>query len=543
MTAAQEHRWRALAVLAAGLSLIVLDGTIVGVALPAIIDDLGLDLTDAQWVNSLYAVVFAAFLLTFGRLGDRLGRRVLFAAGIAVFMLGSATAALASDAPGLIASRALQGVGGAMILPSTLSTVNATFRGRDRAAAFGVWGAVVSGMAAVGPLLGGVLVTFADWRWIFFVNLPLGVLVLVGTALWVPETRGRVVEPGWDVVGLATSAAGFGLLVFGLIEASQYGWWTPLADLEAGPLTWPATAPISVAPVALGVGAWALVGFVAWEGHRARIGRSALLDLSLFRLASFSWGNLTAATVAAGEFALVFAIPLFLINVQGLDALGAGLVMAAMALGAFVSGAAARHLAARLTPPGVVVVGLGLELVGVALTAAAVVQGAPPWRVALAMVCYGVGLGLASAQLTSTVLVGVPTELSGSASATQSTVRQVGAALGTALAGTQLAAGLAMLLPARLAEVPGLDPTGVAELAEATVVTVGANIQPLRGLGSGGEYGALTPAIADALVTGFSQAIAGALVVAAVFLVLGLVGSVMVVRAARRLGLHAPDAP
>ncbi len=153
------RRWLGLAVLAAGLSMIVLDGTIVGVVLPTIIADLGLDLTDAQWVTSLYAMVFAALLLTFGRVADRVGRRTVFVAGIVVFVAASVTAGLAADGAALIASRAVQGVGGAMILPTTLSTMNATFHGEDRARAFGVWGAVMAGLAAIGPLLGGWLTT------------------------------------------------------------------------------------------------------------------------------------------------------------------------------------------------------------------------------------------------------------------------------------------------------------------------------------------------------------------------------------------------
>ncbi len=186
-----RREWIGLGVLAAGLSLIVVDGTIVNVSLPVIIDELGLDLTDAQWINSIYSVVFAALLLTAGRLGDRLGRRMLFVAGVVVFIGGSLMAAASESSTALIVARVVQGVGGALVLPCTLSTVNATFRGRDRAIAFGVWGAVISGMAAVGPLLGGWLTTSFTWPWIFLVNVPIGILVIIGAFLTVPETRRR----------------------------------------------------------------------------------------------------------------------------------------------------------------------------------------------------------------------------------------------------------------------------------------------------------------------------------------------------------------
>ncbi|NYE00735.1 EmrB/QacA subfamily drug resistance transporter [Kineosphaera limosa] len=464
-----RRRWIGLGFLAAGLSMIVLDGTIVGVALPAIIADLGMDLTSAQWVNSIYAVVFAALLLSFGRLGDRQGRRTVFGIGVVVFVVASVLAALAQGADALIAARALQGIGGAMVLPASLSTVNAIFRGRDRAAAFGVWGAVMAGMAAVGPLLGGWLTTTFDWRWIFIVNVPIGVVVVLGALRFVDNTRSHEpAGPGVDVDGLLTSALGFGLLVFGLIEGSALGWWRPIAPLQIGGWTWSADAPISAAPVAIALGVFFLVLFVLWERHRAHSGRSAILDLRLFALPTFSWGNLTAMSVAVGEFALVFVLPLYLVNVLGLSILGAGVVLAVMAAGAFMSGAMARHLAARIEPRGVVVLGLSLEVLGVAALVFVLGPATSPALFAACLAVYGVGLGLASAQLTSLVLADVPTDRSGSGSATQSTVRQVGSALGTAVSGSVLAARLGTDLAARLDEVAGVPAQVAQQLVRAT---------------------------------------------------------------------------
>lgn len=448
--AAQEMRtghptrsdWAGLWVLALALAMVVLDGTIVGVALPVIIQDLTLSLTEAQWVNSLYAVVFAALLLTFGRLGDRFGRRRLMIAGVAIFMAGSVLAALSSTGDLLIASRAVQGVGGALILPSTLSTVNATFRGKDRAAAFGIWGAVMSGAAAVGPLLGGWLTEVANWQWIFWVNIPLGASVIIAAIFFVHETLDKDDEEGWDIPGPVLSALGFGALVFGLIEGSNLGWWSPESPFVIGSYTWPADATLSPVPVALAVGL-GLIGIFVWrESHLVGRHQPAMLDTTLFRIPTFAWGNLTAGLVAVGEFALVFILPLHLVNSLGLDVLGAGLVLAAMAAGAFVAGASARHLSERFGPPNVVVLGLGLEVVGISGTAVVVGMSLSPWLVALVLLPYGVGLGLASAQLTSTVLRDVPVAQSGSGSAVQSTVRQVGSALGSAVGGTALAIAL-----------------------------------------------------------------------------------------------------
>lgn len=538
-----SRRWFSLGVLAAGLSMIVLDGTIVGVALPRIIMDLHLDLTDAQWVSSLYAMVFAALLLAFGRVADRIGRRTVFVVGVVLFVGASVVAGQAGSGAALISSRALQGIGGAMILPATLSTVNATFRGADRARAFGIWGAVMAGMAAVGPLLGGWLVSSFDWRWIFYINVPLGVLILIGTAYAVPQTKGRPAGPGVDVDGLLTSAIGMALVVFALIEGNALGWWMPVSDFAALGFTWSRTAPISLAPVAFAVGLVFLALFVLWERHRAHNGRDALLDLTLFGIPTFAWGNITAFAVAAGEFALVFVLPLYLINALGLGVLGTGFVVAAMAIGAFFSGAQARHLAARFSPPTVVLLGLALELAGVLVTALLIGPATPPWAIAATLVVYGVGLGLASAQLTSTVLSQVPTEQSGSGSATQSTTRQVGSALGTAVAGSALAAGLALTVGDRLAAISGLPGTVATQLADSVSESAGGVINQLRGQGTHGRLGELGPMVTDALTAGFADATRIALLAAAALVALGLLGAVRVAQVARRMPDPAPHRP
>ncbi|WP_198553668.1 MULTISPECIES: MFS transporter [Microbacterium] len=531
--APSRREWMGLAVLAAGLGMIVLDGTIVGVALPDIIRDLHLDLTDAQWVSSLYAVLLAALLLSTGKLADRFGRKLLFLVGIVVFVGGSVWAAASATGGALIGARAVQAVGAAFIMPATLSTVNAVFRGRYRAAAFGVWGAVISGAAAIGPLVGGALTQYASWQWVFLVNLPLGALILA-LAVWaVPETRGSGFRRGADVDGALLSAIGFGALVFAVIEGPDLGWWTPKADLTLGSWTWPASAPISVVPICLAVAAVALTLFVFWERHRERVQRDALLDLHLFSLRTFSWGNVTAAMVAVGEFAIIFVLPLYLTAALGLSIMQTGLVLAAMAFGAFASGAAARHLAARFGSPGTVLIGLGLEVVGVLVLAALASATTPGWLIALPLVVYGLGLGLASAQLTGTVLRDVPVEISGQGSATQSTVRQIGTALGTAFAGAALSISLAVTLPGALSDA-GITGTAATELADATRTSAGTLISQLRAQGASSMLGAQTDAAVQALSAGFADATRWSLLVASAFLLLGLVGAARLHTFARR---------
>ncbi|MGV0345732.1 MFS transporter [Corynebacterium coyleae] len=531
-------RWKALAVLAAGLALIVMDGTIVGVALPTMITALDLSLTNAQWVNAIYNVIFAALLLGSGRLGDRVGRRTTFAAGVALFIGGSLLAGLSTTATTLITARAVQGVGGALVLPATLSSVNSLFHGKDRAAAFGVWGAVMSGTAALGPLLGGVLTQYFSWQWIFWVNLPLGLLVLLGIYAWMPQTHGKRNVRGVDVDGLLTSAIGFGLVVFGLIEATTLGWWEKKETLHIGSWSWPESWTVSPVPFAIGIGLIFIALFVRWELHRARNGRDALLDLSLFKVGTFSWGNLTAAMVAVGEFALMFVLPLFLVNAVGLSTVRTGLVLAAMAFGAFVSGASARHLAARLGAPGVVVLGLALEVVGVGLLAGVVATQGSTWFIVGALVVYGVGLGLASAQLTSTVLAGIPEAQSGAGSATQSTVRQLGSAMGAAIAGSALATAMARTIPASLDAVAGVPENVLSKLSDATQASAGSMIGQLR---DATPTDPLTAPLGDArsvvvqqLSSGFAEAAAWSIGFSALFLLLGLVGSVMVLRQSKK---------
>lgn len=528
VAAPSRRDWMGLAVLAVGLGMIVLDGTIVGVALPVIIGELHLNLTDAQWVNSLYAVILAAILLVTGRLADRWGRKLMFLIGVVIFIGGSIFAAMSDTATLLICARAVQALGAGILMPATLSTVNATFRGKYRAAAFGVWGAVMSGAAAIGPLAGGVLTEYASWEWVFLVNIPIGVLIFAAAIFVVPETKGIVHGRGADVDGALLSAIGFGALVFAVIQGPSYGWWTPLGDAKFLGLTWSGDWPISIIPVLLAISAISLILFWIWERHRQRNRRSAILDIDLFRLPTFTWGNLTAGTVSIGEFAIIFILPLYLVNVLGLGIMGAGWVLAAMAVGAFFSGASARHLAAAIGAPGTVLVGLVLELVGTIIIAFLVGPTTSAWIVALPLIIYGLGLGLASAQLTGTVLRDVPPAESGQGSATQSTIRQIGSALGTALSGAVLSVALAHSLPKALSDA-GITGPEADRLSEATRSSAGNAIAGMRE--SGGDH---MNTVVHALSQGFADAARTSLLVTAVCLVLGLIGATRVYVVARR---------
>lgn len=510
-----DNPWGALWVLSIGLGMIVLDGTIVGVALPKIVTGLDLTITDAQWVNSIYAVVFAALLLSVGRIGDRIGRKRIFMAGTTIFVIGSILAALSDSSSALIWARVVQGVGGAMVLPSTLSTVNATFRGSARAAAFGVWGAVMSGSAALGPLLGGWLSGYG-WQAIFWVNVPIGVAVVAATFVLVPETSAKITARGLDVDGFLLSSIGLGALVFAIIEGPDMGWIRPKGDVSLLGIDWSKDAPLSPVFVAFVIAVVMLGLFFVWERHRARVERSALLDLTLFKLSRFSWGNVTAGCVAVGEFSLVFVLPLYLVSARGLDEIHAGLILAAMALGAFIAGAQARHLAERFGSPRVVVLGLLLEVGGVLVMALLLDPGVSVWLMSIPLVVYGLGLGLASAQLTSLILADVPVSQSGQGSAAQSTVRQVGSAMGSAVSGALLSVGLGMYLT-----------TGT-PYDDAVRNSAGGALQGLRAQGGND---ALVAQLSDQFADGARLALFGSVI----FLLLGLAGAFQVLRASRIL--------
>ena len=501
MHASGRGRWLGLAMLSTGVAMIIVDATIVNVAVPSIIRDLKLDSSQAEWINTIYALVFAALLITLGRLGDVFGRRRLYVGGLSIFILASVLAGLAPSGDTLILARVLQGVGGAMILPSTQAILNANFQGRDRAIAFGIWGSVIGGVAAVGPLLGGFLTTYFSWRWAFFINIPVGLLAIAGTWHYIGESRDEQAKPGFDLPGFLLITFGLGAVVFGLIEGRQYGWWAPNSRHAFAVLgwAWPLES-VSVIPFALAGGLLALVAFAVVETRRRRAGRFYLFDFSLWRNRAFRFGNLAGTIVSLGEFGLLFALPLFLQAVLGYSAFDTGLVFLALAVGAFFAAPGAATLARRYGPRWVVTLGMALEALGIIATTLLISTSVNGFLLAVPLFVYGIGVGFATAQLTSIVLSDVPVESSGIASGANSTLRQVGSALGIAILGTvlfstlvtQTASGLAASLPGLSADCAQLVTTLVDDSA-GQVLPALRNPTQAAGAGFGGSTGTLPP--------------------------------------------------
>lgn len=518
----RARRWGGLLFIALGVAMIIVDVTIVNVAVPQVIERLHITSSDAQWVQDIYTLVFAALLLTFGRFGDLYGRRRMFVLGALVFAGASVLAARAGSGPELIAARAVQGVGGAMMLPTSLSMINAGFRGKERGAAFAVWGSTIGGTAALGPLLGGWLTTEYSWRWAFAVNVPIAAAVLVGTLVLVPESRGDDRKRGGtDLIGALTSALALTCIVFGLIEGRAFGWWHLIgADARIAGLTW--RASVSPVPAAFTAGILLAVVFTLVERRRTGHGMSVLLDLNLFAIASFRNGNLTAGIVSLGEFGLLFALPLWFQNVRGYTAFQTGLALLPLALGSFAASGFGAVLGQKRGPLTVVRLGIGLELLGVAAVGAVVSPTTPWWAISPALFVYGAGVGLATAQLTGVVLAEIPVSAGGQGSGTQSTTRQIGAALGVAVLGTVLFTTLGRDLQTRLANQHTLTASDAAGIVTAVKQSAGASIQALQSTPA-------TTTAASAAKAALSDATQWTAATAAAFLLLGLIAS-------RRLG-------
>jgi EmrB/QacA subfamily drug resistance transporter len=430
------NKWWTLVAVCLGTFMLLLDITIVNVALPDIQRALHSSFADLQWVVDAYALTLAAFLLTAGSLADMYGRRLLYLIGLFIFTGASVLCGFAASTLMLQLSRGLQGVGGAIMFATSLALLADAFRGKDRGTAFGVWGAVTGLAVAIGPLLGGLLTSGLSWRWIFFVNAPIGVIAVVISVLKVSESRSpRASRPDWAGFVLFTAALAF--LVYALIESNQRSF---TDGLVLGCL---------VASAVL------LVAFVFVERSIAH----PMFDLSLFRLPTFAGGSVAAFGLSASIFAMLLYIVLYLQDILGYSPLGTGVRVM------FLSGAilVASTVAGRLTSkvPIRLLIGPGLILVGVGLLLMRGLNAESGWTHLIpGMIVGGLGVGLVNPPLASTAVGVVPPAQAGMASGINSTFRQVGIATGIALLGSLFSNKVASEVRTAIAAVPGLSHQG-----------------------------------------------------------------------------------
>ena len=428
MAQARTNPWLVLVVLTTGFFMIMLDTTIVNVAIPSMSTGLNTTLDQILWVVNAYVLVYAVLLITAGRLGDLYGQRNLFAIGLAIFTLASALCGLSQNPTELIAARVLQGVGGALLTPQTLAILTTIFPPERRGAAFGIWGGVAGLATLAGPTLGGAIITYIDWRWIFYINVPIGIAALIATFAIIPDLRpGR--HHGWDVVGILLATTGLFAIVFGLIEGQRYDW----GRIESSPLT---------IPEVIGGGAVLLVAFILWE----RLQTEPLVRLSLFEDRNFAVANLIAASISFGMLSLFLPFTIYLQSVRGFSALTAGLIMAPMSLTSMFTAPFAGRLADRFGGKYILMAGITLFTLG----AAGLVFVAGPDSTFInflpATIVAGLGVGMTFAPMTTVAMRDISPRMAGSASAVLNTIRQLGGVVGSAVVGALLQNQLATAL-------------------------------------------------------------------------------------------------
>jgi EmrB/QacA subfamily drug resistance transporter len=430
MVASERGKWWALALLSVVQFMVVLDIAIVNVALPSIKVDLGFSQENLQWVISAYALVFGGFLLLGGRAADLLGRRRIFLLGIAVFTIASFLAGEAWSETSLIAARALQGLGAAIISPAALSILSTTFReGRERNIALGVWGAVGGFGAAAGVLLGGILTDALSWEWIFRVNVPVGVAAFILAPLLLAESRDAHVK-SYDLPGAVLVTGGLSSLVYAITQAGRDGW---LAGTTVG---------FFVAAVAL------LVGFVAWENRHPE----PLMRLGILRIRTVSGANVAGFIMGTAMFSMFLMLTLYMQQVLGYSAMKTGIAYLAVAGTAIVWSAVAAQLVTRVGVKPVLVVGMTMLTAGLVYFTQVSVGGSYLGDLLPGFLLIGIGIGFSFVPISIAALAGVQAAEAGLASGLINTSQQIGGALGIAALSTiatsqtddKLAAGAAL---------------------------------------------------------------------------------------------------
>jgi EmrB/QacA subfamily drug resistance transporter len=432
------RRWVTLAIVLMSTVIVVLDNTVLNVAIPTILREFHTTVPTLEWVITGYALTFATLLIIGGRLGDLYGTRRMFIIGAAVFAAGSLLAALSWNVASLIFGEAIiEGIGASLMLPASLSLLSSTFQGRERATAFAAWGAVAGSAAGLGPVVGGFLTTDVSWRWSFGINVIVAPLAIVGALLFIPKRTHPAQREPLDAPGAALIATGMFLLVFALSEGGTYGWIRPIADFRiAGWRAWPATRPVSIVPAILVLAVMFLTTFYHYERGRERRRRSPLFEFGLLEHPTFRYGLLATVVLAMGQFGMGLALALFLQESLHLTALENGLWMLPFGLLILVGAPIGGRLAQRIGAVSVVRIGLVSQVVGLVYIAFAMSTQTTFFRLLPGLVCYGIGGGFAFSQLTNVVLSQIPNNKSGVASGTNTTMRQVGSALGIAVIGT-----------------------------------------------------------------------------------------------------------
>jgi EmrB/QacA subfamily drug resistance transporter len=410
--ASENRKWWTLGALCFALFMIMLDNTVVNVALPAIQKDLGISRSELEWTVAAYALTFASLLLTGGKLGDLVGRRKIFLVGITVFTLSSLFCGLSSGATELIAARAVQGIGAALMMPATLSIISATFHARERGMAIGIWAGVSAMALAIGPLAGGIITEHISWNWIFYINVPIGALGLITTIFVVPESKDTSHEQRLDLPGLVTSGVGLLALVYALIEGHSYGW----------------TSGRIVGLFVVAVTAFA--AFVALELRQ----RLPMLDLTLFRNGTFAGANIVAILVTLAMFGIFVFFPIYMQTFRGWSPIQAGAALLPWTLMVVIFAPIAGKLSDRVGSRWLMAGGMTVVAI-CCLLLSTVTLTSSFWQMLPAFVLGGLGMSFVMTPMSAAAMGAVSVDKAGVASGVLNTFRQVGVALGIAVMG------------------------------------------------------------------------------------------------------------
>ena len=407
--------WLVLVLVCMAQFMVVLDATIVNVALPSIQEDLDMSDADLQWVVNAYALTFGGFLLLGGRAGDLMGRKRIFLVGVVVFTVASLLNGLAPSSEALIVFRGLQGLGAALIAPAALSIITTTFEeGAQRTKAMGVWAAIAVGGAAVGLVLGGILTTAFSWPWIFFVNVPVGLAVFVASLRLVPESKDEHAHKSFDLAGAVTVTAGLLALVYGIVKAQEKGW----VSLHTGGF--------------FGLAFVLLAAFVVIERRSVE----PLVRLGIFRVRTVRAANVVMLLVAAGLFAMFYFNTLYLQRVLGYSALEAGFAFVPFTLGVIVGAALSQNLVPRMGAREVPLVGMPMAILGLLLFMRLQPDSSYVADLLPGIILASIGMGLVFVPITLIATSGIPHDDAGLASGLYNTSQQIGGALGLAILAT-----------------------------------------------------------------------------------------------------------
>lgn len=433
--AAGASKWWVLATVCFAVFMVQLDATIVNIAIPSIMTGLKADISQAEWILNAYILVFASLLITVGRLGDIFGRRLAFLIGLIIFTLASVLCGLAPNIEALIVFRVLQGFGGAIMMPATLSIIAATFPAGERGAAMGIWGSVTGIAAAVGPTLGGFLTESSSWRYIFLINVPVGIIGLIACLIVVRESTDPTATRELDIAGVVSVSLAVFCLTFALVEGQNYGW---------------------TSTTIVGLLLTSIAGFIVFVAVELRA-RQPLMRLSLFRNIAFTAGNLMGMIVFFGSLGVFFLLTLFLQSTLGYSPFKAGLAFTPMPLATMLAAPVSGKLSDKVDARWILCV--GSIVLGVGIYFLTKVTPTTTWQeLVLPLVLCGLGMGITISPMTAAVMASVPTAVAGNASGVLSTMRQIGSVLGISVCGAVLQNRMVVNMTAVVQGLPGLSP-------------------------------------------------------------------------------------